>query len=220
MKKSIKQLFTLLLALTIVTIAPISVKADNQVVKEEDYYIAYYPKTKSYKHGPVVVSSSYETKITSLKVSKKSIATISCKKDSYGEYAVYLTPKKTGTVNISYKAEGVTYQRKVIIQKYQNPYSKVTINGKNITKQFRKTNVAVVSYKKYKNKKVTIKYKMKKNWGQPHTDYCVKGKISKCLGNFVYKVSVKKPKKNSTIEASIYNRKNLNINQYSVVKFK
>ena len=31
-----------------------------------------------------------------LKVSKKSIATISCKKDSYGEYAVYLTPKKTG----------------------------------------------------------------------------------------------------------------------------
>lgn len=41
MKKRIKQLFTLLLALTIVTIAPISVKADNQVVKEEDYYIAY-----------------------------------------------------------------------------------------------------------------------------------------------------------------------------------
>ena len=74
--------------------------------------------------------------------------------------------------------------------------------------------------KKYKNKKVTIKYKMKKNFGQSHADYCYKGKISKCIGSFVYKASVKKPKKNATVEASIFNGYDATVNQYSVVIFK
>lgn len=220
MKKTIKQLFTLLLVLTIAIITPISVKAADEIVTEDTYYIPYYPKTKAYKIPSEPVSSSYDQKITTLTISNKSIATISSKKNSDGEYVVYLAPKKTGTVNIAYNVSGITHQQKIIIKKYQNPYSKVTINGKNITNQFKKTNVAVVSYKKYKNKKVTIQYKMKKNYGQPHTDYCYKGKISKCIGSFVYKVSVNKPKKNASFEASIYNRYDMTVNQYSVVIFK
>lgn len=220
MKKTIKQLFTLLFTLMIVITASINVKADNEIVKEDTYYIPYYPKVKAFKIPPEPVSSSYDQKIVALGISNKSIATISSKKNSDGQYVVYLAPKKTGSVNISYDVGGVTHQQKIIVKKYQNPYSKVMINGKNITKQFKKTNVAVVSYKKYKNKKVTIKYKMKKNFGQSHTDYCYKGKISKCIGSFVYKASVKKPKKNATVEASIFNGYDETVNQYSVVIFK
>lgn len=219
MKKTIKQLFTLLLTLTIVITASINVKAADEIVTEDTYYIPYYPKTKAYKITAEPVSSSYE-KLTGLKVSNKSIASATAKKTSDGTYVVYMTPKKTGTVNISFNVNGVTHQRKIVIKKYVNPYSKVTINGKNITKQFKKTNVAVVSYKKYKNKKVTIKYKMKKNFRQSHTDYCYKGKISKCIGSFVYKAPVKKPKKNATVEASIFNIYDETVNQYSVVIFK
>ena len=94
------------------------------------------------------------------------------------------------------------------------------MNGQNITSQFKKSNVAVVSYKKYKNKKVTVKYVMKKDWAQVHTDYCKNGKIIKCLGTFKYKMSVKKPKKNSDIEASLFDRKNDVSDQYSVIVFK
>ena len=220
MKKTIKQLFALLLTLTIVIAVPINVKADNEIVTEDTYYIPYYPKVKGYKIPAEPVSTSYDQKVVALGISNKSIATISSKKNSDGQYVVYLAPKKTGTVNISYEVEGVTHQQKIIVKKYQNPYSKVTINGKNITKQFKKTNVAVVSYKKYKKKKVTIKYKMKKNFRQAHTDYCYKGKIVNCIGTFVYKASVKKPKKNSDIEASIFNAYDETVNQYSVVVFK
>ena len=220
MKKISKQLFMLLLTFTIAIIVPINVKAAGKIVKEDTYSVTYYPKTKAYKHGPEPISNSYDQKITALKTSKKSIAYITYKKNSDGEYVVYIKPKKTGIVNVSYKVKGVTHKRKIIIKKYQNPYSKVTINGKNITKQFKKTNVAVVSYKKYNNKKVTIKYKMNKDWAQVHTDYCGKGKIYECLGNFKYKVSVNKPKKNFTIEAGIINHEDLDVNQYSIVIFK
>ena len=61
---------------------------------------------------------------------------------------------------------------------------------------------------------------MKKNFRQSHTDYCYKGKISKCIGSFVYKASVKKSKKNATVEASIFNAYDETVNQYSVVIFK
>lgn len=191
MKKTIKQLFTLLFTLMVVITASINVKADNEIVKEDTYYIPYYPKVKAFKIPPEPVSSSYDQKIVALGISNKSIATISSKKNSDGQYVVYLAPKKTGSVNISYDVGGVTHQQKIIVKKYQNPYSKVT-----------------------------IKYKMKKNFGQSHTDYCYKGKISKCIGSFVYKASVKKPKKNATVEASIFNGYDATVNQYSVVIFK
>ncbi len=220
MKKTIKQLFTLLFTLMIVITASINVKADNEIVTEDTYYIPYYPKVKGYKIPAEPVISSDDQEITVLKISNKSIGSVTTKKNSDGTYLVYLAPKKTGTVNITYNVGDITHQQKIVVKKYQNPYSKVTINGKNITKQFKKTNVAVVSYKKYKKKKVTIKYKMKKNFRQAHTDYCYKGKIVNCIGTFVYKASVKKPKKNSDIEASIFNSYDTTVNQYSVVVFK
>ena len=218
MKKTAKKFLALLLVLTMAVIAPVGVQAAATVTKADTSYVTYYPKTKYYDNAQQVTNSE-KTKFTSLKSSKKSVATVSCRKNSWG-YAVYVLPKKTGTTYVSYKFEGVTYKQKVVVQKYVNPYKKVTVNGQDITNQFKKTNVAVVSYNKYKNKKVTIKYEMKKNWGQPHIDYCRNGKILKCLGNFKYKASVKKPKKNSSIEASIFNRKNYNMNQYSMVMFK
>lgn len=218
MKKTAKRFLALLLVLTMAVIAPVGVQAADTVTKADTSYVTYYPKTKYYDNAQQVTNSE-KTKFTSLKSSKKSVATVSCRKNSWG-YAVYVLPKKTGTTYVSYKFEGVTYKQKVVVQKYVNPYKKVTVNGQDITNQFKKTNVAVVSYNKYKNKKVTIKYEMKKNWGQPHIDYSKNDKILKCLGNFKYKVSVKKPKKNSSINAAVYNRKNYNMNQYSVVMFK
>ena len=218
MKKTAKRFLALLLVLTMAVIAPAGVQAADTVTKADTSYVTYYPKTKYYDNAQQVTNSE-KTKFTSLKSSKKSVATVSCRKNNWG-YAVYVLPKKTGTTYVSYKFEGVTYKEKVVVQKYVNPYKKVTVNGQDITNQFKKTNVAVVSYNKYKNKKVTIKYEMKKNWGQPHIDYCGNGDIYKCLGNFKYKVSVKKPKKNSSIEASVFNRKNYNMNQYSIVMFK
>ena len=42
MKKTIKQLFTLLFTLMVVITASINVKADNEIVKEDTYYIPDY----------------------------------------------------------------------------------------------------------------------------------------------------------------------------------
>lgn len=89
MKKTIKQLFTLLFTLMVVITASINVKADNEIVKEDTYYIPYYPKVKAFKIPPEPVSSSYDQKIVALGISNKSIATISSKKNSDGQYVVY-----------------------------------------------------------------------------------------------------------------------------------
>lgn len=218
MKKTAKRFLALFLVMTMAVIAPVGVQAADTVKKADTSYVTYYPKTKYYDNAQQV-SNSENARFTSLKSSKKSVATVSCRKDKWG-YAVYVLPKKTGTTYVSYKLQGVAYKQKVVVNKYVNPYKKVTVNGQNITKQFKKTNVAVVSYKKYKNKKVTIKYEMKKNWGQPHADYCVNGKIAKCFVSFGNKLSIKKPKKNSSIEASIFNRKNYKIDPYSIIMFK
>ena len=56
-------------------------------------------------------------KIVALGISNKSIATILSKKNSDGQYVVYLAPKKTGSVNISYDVGGVTHQQKIIVKK-------------------------------------------------------------------------------------------------------
>lgn len=217
MKKAAKKLLALVLVLTMAVIAPVGVQAAS-VVKEETAYAIYYPKTNAYTNKQQI-SGSEKSKFTSLKSFKKSVATVGCKKNSWG-YALYVVAKKTGTTTISYKLNGVKHTQKVIVKKYVNPYKKVTINGKDITSQFKKSNVAIVSYQKYKNKKVTIKYEMKKNWAQVHTDYCRNGKILKCLGTFKYKMSVNKPKKNSTVEASLINHKDMSSDQYSVIQFK
>lgn len=217
MKKVTKKLLALVLVLTMAVIAPVGAQAAS-VVKEETAYAIYYPKTNIYTYEQQI-GISEKSKFTSLKSSRKSVATVVRKKTS-GKYSLYVVPRKTGTTTISYKLNGVKHTQKVIVKKYVNPYKKVTINGKDITAQFKKSNAALVSYQKYKNKKVTIKYKMKKNWAQVHTDYCRNGKILKCLGTFKYKMSVNKPKKNSTVESSQINHKDMNSDEYSVILFK
>ena len=116
MKKTIKQLFTLLFTLMVVITASINVKADNEIVKGDTYYIPYYPKVRAFKIPPEPVSSSYDQKIVALGISNKSIATTSSKKNSDGQYVVYLAPKKTGSVNISYDVGCVTHQQKIIVK--------------------------------------------------------------------------------------------------------
>lgn len=217
MKQTAKKLVALVLVLTMALITPVGAQAAS-VVKEETDYVICYPQTDAFNNTQQIKFSE-KAKITSAKSSKKSVATVGVKKVD-GGYIAYVNAKKVGKTTVTYKIKGVTHTQKVIVKKYINPYKKVTINGKDITAQFKKTNVAVVSYKKYKNKKVTLKFETKKNWAHIHSDYCKDSEIIECLGSFKYKLSVKKPKKNAAVETSLINHKDENADQYSVIVFK
>lgn len=207
----------MLLVVTMAMSTPLGAKAAS-VVKEDTTYVTCYPKTKVYSNKQKIQHSA-TAKFTALKSSKQSVATVSCKKEKDG-YKIYVNAKKVGTTKVSYKLKGVTHTQKVVVKKYTNPYKKVTVNGKDITAQFKKSNVAVVSYKKYKNKKVIIKYEMKKDWAPTHSDYCKGDKILKCIGSLKYEFSINKPKKSSTVETAIITYKDDNVDQSSVIIFK
>lgn len=171
MKSKVKSLASIMLVLTFMMSLFITAPAkpvQAATIKEATQKVILYPKTL-----PQSVKGSEKIKPTKLKSSKKSVATVSVSKDKYG-YDVNVTPKKAGTCTISYKLGKDTYSQKIIVQKYTTPFKKITINGKNITSSFKKSNICVLSYKKYKNKKIKIAVKEKSPWSKPHYVYVSK----------------------------------------------
>lgn len=193
MKKLVKSFLALVLVLSMVM--PVGVHA--QEYKDGTKIATLYTKTSQFYTKKQEMSSSYQQPITGIKYSNKSIAKVGSKKESYG-YVLYVTPKKTGTINITYKVAGDTHKVKVVVKKYQNPFKQVKVNGKDVTAQFNKSNTCVLDYKKYKNKKVKLKFKKKTNWLMPHGDYCTKSwKRIQCIGGMSSPSPFKVTKKGS-----------------------
>lgn len=181
MKKTVKRLLVLLLALSMSVVAPVKVSA--KTIKDYTADVTLYPKSSpSYSDKQEVGACGGKTKITNIKYTNKSIAKVTTGKESYG-YVLYVQPKKTGKLNITYKIGKDTHKLKVYVKKYVNPYKQIKINGKNITSKFNKTNVCVLSYKQYKGKTVKLSFKKKKSWYMPHGDYLTKSnKLIQCIG--------------------------------------
>lgn len=196
MKKTAKRLLVLLLALSMSVIAPVKVSAKTITDYTED--VTLYPKSSpSYSDKQEVGACGGKTKITNIKYTNKSIAKVTTGKKSYG-YVLYVQPKKTGTLNITYKIGKDTHKVKVYVKKYVNPYKQIKINGKDITSKFNKTNVCVLSYKQYKGKTVKLSFKRKRPWLMPHGDYVTKSnKLIQCIGGMSDPSKFKVTKKDS-----------------------
>lgn len=183
MTKTAKRVLALLLVFSMAVIAP--VKVDAKTIKDTTEVVILYPKTSpdyGVKYGFEYTTMKQKPK--DIKVSNQSVAKITCVKEKKGSYRFYVTPKKAGSVNLTYKLGKVTHKVKVSVRKYINPYKKITINGKDITSKFKKTNVCNLSYKQYKGKNVTISYKRKAYWTILHVDYLTKSdKLIECLGS-------------------------------------
>ena len=177
-------------------IVPVKVSAKTITDYTED--VTLYPKSSpSYLDKQEVGACGGKTKITNIKYTNKSIAKVTTGKKSYG-YVLYVQPKKTGTLNITYKIGKDTHKVKVYVKKYVNPYKQIKINGKDITSKFNKTNVCVLSYKQYKGKTVKLSFKRKRPWLMPHGDYVTKSnKLIQCIGGMSDPSKFKVTKKDS-----------------------
>lgn len=197
MKKTAKRIFALLLVLSMAIVAP--VKVDAKTIKDYTSVAILYPKASPNNGEKQRVQYTKKVKAKNVKSSNKSVATASVGKDSSSkEYAIYVVPKKKGTTTITYKLGKDKHELKVIVRKYVNPFKEVRVNGRNVTSQFNKSNVCYLSYKEYKNKKITLKFKKKGTWYLPHADYCTKsGKLISCIGSMDSPSKFKMTKKGS-----------------------
>ena len=196
MKKTVKRLLVLLLAVSMTMVAP--VRADAKTIKDYTQGFTLYPKNSpSYSDKQDLGICTGKTKIKNLTNSNKSVAKVTVGKSENG-YVIYVQPKKAGTTNISYKVGKDTHKRKLIVKKYVNPYKQVKINGKDITSKFNKTNICVLSYKQYKGKTIKLSFKRKGFWYMHHGDYIEKGSERiHCIGSMSDPSTFKVKKKGS-----------------------
>lgn len=217
MKKTATQILALLIAVTMLTIAPIGVHA--QEYRDETKTVTLYTKNAQLYTKKQTVSGSFETPITKIKSTNKAIAKVGSKKED-NKYFLYVITKKVGTTNISYKVGEDVHKVKVIVKKYQNPFQQVKVNGKDVTSQFNKSNVCILDYKKYKNKKIKLKFKKKGRWLMPHGDYCTKSyKLIQCIGSMSSPEPFKVTKKGSIASLWSINTKN-NMSEDCFILFK
>lgn len=153
-------------------------------------------------------TTSKNGKVTSIKSTDKSVATIGTKVGSgiaKNRKFIYITAKKAGTATVSYKADGTTYKYKVTVKKYTTPFASLKLGGTNIASKFKKTNVYTLPYSKYANKKIKLSYKAKSGWSID-ADYLLSTKAQKSdwvKNNGTFKVT----KKNSMLYLNATNTK-------------
>lgn len=217
MKKIVTKILASLMVVTMLMIAPLGVHA--QEYKDETKIVTLYTKNAQFYTKKQTVSNSFEIPITKIKSTNKSIAKVGSKKED-NKYVLYVITKKTGTTNISYKVGEDTHKVKVIVKKYQNPFQQVKVNGKDVTSQFNKSNVCILDYKKYKNKKIKLKFKKKGRWLMPHADYCTKSyKRIQCIGGMASPEPFKVTKKGSIASLWSINTEN-NMSEDCLILFK
>ena len=217
MKKIVTKILASLMVLSMLMITPIGVQA--QEYKDETKIATLYTKNSQLYRKKQNVSAVYYTPITKIKSTNKSVAKVGSKKDG-NSYTLYVTTKKAGTTNISYKVGADTHKVKVVVKKYQNPFKQVKVNGKDVTSQFNKSNVCILDYKKYKNKKIKLKFKKKGRWLMPHADYCTKSyKRIQCIGGMSSPEPFKVTKKGSIASLWSINTEN-NMSEDCLILFK
>lgn len=176
MKKFIKKLSTVMLAAMLVlmtVVIPVQAKTVTQPSRVLTLYSSSArnytsPLGTSVSANYYVVGSVAKTaKVTDIKTSNKSVATIAAKVGAGSASSrkfIYVTAKKAGTATVSYKTSGTTYKVKVTVKKYTSPISTLSLNGSSIGSKLQKSSVYTLSYAKYAQKKVKVSYKAKSGW--------------------------------------------------------
>lgn len=165
--KRVKKLFVVMLALTMLfTALPVQAASSLEVPKSLNYTLysskdASNNASKTRKKSIVWVPS----KVTSLKSSKKSVATVTQSKAAGSGRFIYVNLKKAGTTTISFKYKSKTYKTKITVKKYVNPVSSVKIGSTTLSSStFKNSSEASLKYSKFANKKVKVSVKLKPGW--------------------------------------------------------
>ena len=214
MKKHVKKILALFLALTLIfSVMPATqVKASvptrvftlySKASKLYDYSSdSYLPANK-----PMFSMVYAEQKLSGLKSSNPSVLKISAKKGiGYKKKytGIYLDLKKPGTSTISYKSGKTTISAKIVVKKYVPPFSSIKLGKLNVTPKLKTNNTYTLSYSKYKNKNLKLSYKTPKSWtinafyNTPNN-----GSSIRIANNKSFKVT----KKNSHLAITAYNNK-------------
>lgn len=177
MKKLLKKLpICMLTAMLMMITLAIPAYAKTRTVTLKTTSATCYGRTANYKDPYMKgtwcdnlyvisdVSYSLSAKITSLKSSNPSVASIGVRISTAGDAApeekmVCIRAHKPGTTTVSYKVNNTIYKRKIKVYKYTSPFSKIKLGGKDITSKFRKTNTYILPYSKYKDKTLKVSYK-------------------------------------------------------------
>ena len=169
-----------------------------KTVKMDTVYVNVAPETHYVSWGyytdePTTCtfdSSRTKGELSKAKSSNTEVATakIVTSKDQYGKhYILHVQCKKAGKATITWKKNGVTYKKKIVVDDFTNPFKKITINGKNVTKKFNKSNVIELKYSKWKDKEIVIKYKVKKGWKDFNAGKSGSSEYDSSTGTYTYK---------------------------------
>ncbi len=154
-----------------------------------------------------------DTPITNIKISDKKIASFSAytKQDSDGNtnYIIVVTTKKTGKAKLSYQTDGKTYIVPITVKPYVSPVSSLKLGSVNLTSQFKKSNIVVLPFNKYKGKTLKLTLKNSKGWSNLLDITSVNGKYVPAT-TFVDSNNVKHKitKKNTAISILFNDKKN------------
>lgn len=170
MKKVYGKLFAVIMAVAVLLVTAIPVFAEDyteQIIPEKMNVTLY--STQSVKNrfsnesylGDIgkknVRVKSGNSKIASVKV-KNGVATVKA--------------KRAGKTIITVKKGSKSYNCELTVAKYTNPISSVKIGKTTISgKKFNKNAFTDVRYFNYANKKVPVRFKLKKGWKLVSVDY-------------------------------------------------
>ncbi len=143
MKKRISRALALVMAAVLTfSISP----AVNVEAKSYDvYYLSSSTSTKSISINVPSAKKITNVSSTAPKVVKPVSYSLTTgkelvdKKKTTNSGSITVMGYKPGKATIKYKADKKSYSKNIQIKKYQNPLSKLTINGKNVTSQLNKS---------------------------------------------------------------------------------
>ncbi|MCF0132297.1 MAG: hypothetical protein HUJ72_00370 [Blautia sp.] len=157
--KSVRKCMVLLLATMLLTVLSVPVCAKDITTIQKNVVTTLYPNQgKAYHHFPLILNTS--GKIKGYSLSDKSIGTIKNVSNSLIFY-----PKKVGKTTLKVVVGNKTYKSNITVKKYKNPVSSFKIGNQTVSgKKFDKNSLCKLDYSKFKNKKVSLKFKLKKDW--------------------------------------------------------
>jgi len=172
LKRIISGLLVVAMAAGMFALAPVketeaaSMTYDKKVTV---YLLDKSGKSSGYNYDGIGVENpSKSIKLSSLKSSRSSVATVTGV-DNYGDYSyIEFKAKKPGTTTITFKVGSKKYTSKVTVKNYTNPAKTVKISGvskgKNIASKTKKKTYAYNLKLSKTTKKAKLKVKAKSGW--------------------------------------------------------
>ena len=173
MKKTLKKLVTIVVAMAMIVAMAVPAFAYGESVKVyKKQSVTLYP-AQSAKNR--FISNSWVigyvgNKKATVKSSNSKVASV----EAYEGYIIE-TAKKAGKTTISVKTDNKTYKCALTVSKYTNPVASVKIGNKTVSgKKFNNSAVLTAKYSQYAGKKTAVKFNLKKGWKLQSVEYAKK----------------------------------------------